>query len=286
MQPQNGDVVLGNQHNPIIEPALTLKGIEGVKSHLADVDAKRRVAALSEALSYGQEGLNLVIQALKDKSEQVQQAAFQLLLQQIAPIEQAIHEHIALISALGVDYSYLRYLLSIRQWQKADDETRLLLLKVAQREGSWLKERDIQRLPSEDLLTIDRLWTRYSGGQFGFSIQSKIWKDINRKVGGAFGVGAFINTVGWHMEKHEIGQGFSIQRQDNIPYALSAPKGHLPTLFSLGGGTIESHQWADPQSDMGLGRDTYTWYEWTFGSFFGPDMVKCFLNRIQSVIEP
>ncbi|MBD1945679.1 GUN4 domain-containing protein [Coleofasciculus sp. FACHB-712] len=112
------------------------------------------------------------------------------------------------------------------------------------------------------------MWTYYSSGQFGFGIQYQIWKYIVQKVGEAFGVGAFINTVGWQMEKNEIEQGFSIKRQNNIPYILSAPAGHLRTLFTVGGGTRKSHHWEDSQSDMGLGRDSYTWYEWTIGSLF------------------
>jgi hypothetical protein len=274
MQPKDGDAVLGSQ------------GIEGLKSRLASTNPEQRVAALSEALDYGKKGLNLVIEALKDKSEQVQQAAFQLLRQQSAPLEQALYDHIPLISSVDVDYGYLRYLLATEQWKKADDETRTLLLGIAGREGSWLRERDIQSLPDEDLLTIDRLWTRYTSGRFGFCIQYQIWKGIVQKIGHAFSVGAFSDCVGWQMERDKRASGFSIKRQDGIPYALTAPAGHLPTLFNLGGGSLETHYWEDPESNMGLGRDSSTWYEWTVGSFFGPDMVQCFLNRIQLCEKP
>ncbi len=283
MQPKEGDVVLSSQHNAFSNRATILQSIEGLKSFLANANSQQKIAALPEALTYGNEGLKLVVQALDDTSSQVKQAAFQLLRQQAAYLEKSMHEHIPLISAAEVDYGYLRYLLTIERWQEASDETCKAILKIANREGNWLKKRDIEKLPVEDILTIDRLWTNYSGGHFGFSIQYKIWKDIVRKIGSEFGMGAFCNCVGWEIELNDEikGQKLSIKRRNDIPYSLSAPAGHLPTIFNLGGGSLESHHWEDPQSDMGLGRDSYTWYEWTIDSFFGPDMVKCFLDRLQ-----
>ncbi|MEH2157900.1 WD40 repeat domain-containing protein [Nostoc sp.] len=41
---------------------------------------EERIAALSEVLNYGEPGVNLLIQALKDESEQVQNKAYSLLL--------------------------------------------------------------------------------------------------------------------------------------------------------------------------------------------------------------
>ncbi|MBD1922816.1 FKBP-type peptidyl-prolyl cis-trans isomerase [Microcoleus sp. FACHB-831] len=46
---------------------------------LASTVVDERIAALTEALKYGQAGLDLVIEALKDESEQVRQAAYVLL---------------------------------------------------------------------------------------------------------------------------------------------------------------------------------------------------------------
>lgn len=287
MQPKDGDVVLGGQQSPVSNRAFKLQGIEGLRSRLVNANSEQKVEFLPEALNYGSEGLILVVEALKDTSEQVKQAAFQLLRQQVTFLEQSLYEHIPLISAVGVDYGYLRYLLTTEQWEKANNETCKIILNIAQREESWLRKRDIERLPAEDLLTVDRLWTNYTSGHFGFCIQSQIWKDIVGKIGDGFGIGAFCNSVGWQIERNRRSQGqnFSIKRRDDIPYSLSAPAGHLPTIFNLGGGHLESHHWEDPQSDMGLGRDTYTSYEWTIDSFFGPDMVKCFLNRIQCCEE-
>ncbi|MBE9128463.1 MULTISPECIES: HEAT repeat domain-containing protein [unclassified Coleofasciculus] len=77
-QPRKDDAVLGGQSPPPVE-GVVLGGIEGVKSRLASAVVEARIAALSEALHYGDTGLDLVIGALKDESEQVQHSASLLL---------------------------------------------------------------------------------------------------------------------------------------------------------------------------------------------------------------
>lgn len=48
---------------------------------LASATVEQRVAALAPALKYGEVGLDLVIQVLKDESKQVQKATVNLLFQ-------------------------------------------------------------------------------------------------------------------------------------------------------------------------------------------------------------
>ncbi len=46
-----------------------------------------------------------------------------------------------LLSAIGVDYIQLRDLLAAGQWQKADEETGAVMLKIARRvTAGWLRE--------------------------------------------------------------------------------------------------------------------------------------------------
>jgi GUN4-like len=40
-----------------------------------------------------------------------------------------------------------------------------------------LEQDSLRNIPVNDLHTINRLWIKYSGGMFGFSIQKKIWKE-------------------------------------------------------------------------------------------------------------
>ncbi len=77
-EPREYDAVLGGQ-NLIPVNAAVLGGIAGVKSRLASPAIEVRIAALSEALKYGEAGLDLIIQALGDESMQVKIAAYSLL---------------------------------------------------------------------------------------------------------------------------------------------------------------------------------------------------------------
>ncbi|MCC3417205.1 MAG: SUMF1/EgtB/PvdO family nonheme iron enzyme [Microcoleus sp. PH2017_29_MFU_D_A] len=77
-EPREYDAVRGGQ-NSIPVNAAVLGGIPGVKSRLASPIIEVRIAALSEALKYGEAGLDVIIQALHDESMQVKIAAYSLL---------------------------------------------------------------------------------------------------------------------------------------------------------------------------------------------------------------
>jgi formylglycine-generating enzyme required for sulfatase activity len=77
-QPREYDAVLGG-NSPSLEGAAVLGGIEGVKLRLQNPDAKVRIAALEQALNYGEQGLDLVIAGLNDEYWEVQIAAYLIL---------------------------------------------------------------------------------------------------------------------------------------------------------------------------------------------------------------
>lgn len=77
-QPKEYDAVLGGQNPPPINAAV-LGGIEGVKKRLASSILEVRINALSDAIKYGDQGLDLVLPALQDESIEVQFAAYSLL---------------------------------------------------------------------------------------------------------------------------------------------------------------------------------------------------------------
>ncbi|MFN6564768.1 MAG: STM4015 family protein [Nostoc sp. ChiSLP01] len=92
-QPRNFDAVLGGQSPPPID-GLVLGGIEGIKRCLSNPVANVRIAALSEALKYGDAGLDILIQALQDKSKLVQRFAYRLLKQRVEPqVKQALQTY-------------------------------------------------------------------------------------------------------------------------------------------------------------------------------------------------
>ncbi len=77
--PCTDDAVLGGEALPQPLSGVVLGGIEGVKRRLAAAAVKQRLAALYDALNYGEAGLELVLEALQDESPHVQSAAYFLL---------------------------------------------------------------------------------------------------------------------------------------------------------------------------------------------------------------
>jgi len=125
-------------------------------------------------------------------------------------------------SACGINYNRLQTLLDSGDWKEANQETTKLLVKISGREQlgpldspnaiGTLGDRDIEALPCQDLLIIDKLWSKYSGGRFGFTVQTKILQEVrdSQDVWDEFCL-----IVGWFDEK--------------LTYALYSPIGHLPT---------------------------------------------------------
>lgn len=199
-----------------------------------------------------------------------------------------------LISEAGIDYSFLQYLLAIQELEKADEQTRQLMLQAANRSGKWLRNEDIQSLACEGLLIIDRLWTIYSQGRFGFSVQKRIWESLGSEKWKTDRGEEFSDRVGWHKQRTKAdshrnfadGKLDTIKRRKDIPCGLNAPEGNLPSICEFGGGELLS--WYDPpdtESTMGFYWTGGYIYEWSNDSFFGARMVACFLERIQACPE-
>lgn len=79
-------------------------------------------------------------------------------------------------SERGVDYTKLRDLLKYQNWEEADQETERIILKEIINKNSYdqVTSRDVQNVPAIDLSTIDMLWTKYSYGHYGLTIQKSM----------------------------------------------------------------------------------------------------------------
>jgi predicted NACHT family NTPase len=133
-------------------------------------------------------------------------------------------------------YRDLENFLKHGQWQKADEETYRLMIKiVGKEEGQWFDPEDLYNFPCEDLQQIDWLWVKYSNGKFGFSIQKKIYLDCGGIPDGKYYDEAwktFCDRVGWRNEEGYI-------RYSDVTFNTSAPVGHLPDFLVctvVGGG--------------------------------------------------
>lgn len=176
-------------------------------------------------------------------------------------------------SFAGIDYQPLQDLLIARQWQAADELTHQLILGMAGREGKWLREFDILCLPGADLKIIDRLWRAHSHNRFGFTIQYRSWDNRRR---GAEKLEYFASHVGWlvHPDPANLKYNSVFERNEAIAYA-TAPHGHLPTTFALGGGKMLK---PDPSEAWKSG-------ERESEAFVGKDLLACFLERVHTLSE-
>ena len=124
-------------------------------------------------------------------------------------------------TALTIDYTKLGNLLKAKDWKKADQETRDIVVKIANRDF----EGNLTTLPREDLRTINQLWLDNSNGHFGFSVQKQIYLDLSKKVGD------FGEKVGWRREAGMFGGIFAWKSYGWLTFNLNnAPKGHLPAF--------------------------------------------------------
>ena len=80
---------------------------------------------------------------------------------------------------LGDRYRYqnLQQYLAEKNWFEADKETIRVILAVTAKDIEELTPEDIQNFPCNDLMVIDRLWTKYSDGRFGFSPQLQTYQE-------------------------------------------------------------------------------------------------------------
>lgn len=143
------------------------------------------------------------------------------------------------------------------EWQKADIETEKLILYFCKSgKETWLQEDNIDFIPLELLAHIDMLWTKYSKGHFGFTVQEKIFNRVRDEVrsnprdtirrlisnimnGSSDSMSSrevlmvpyfYSVAVGW-TEGHPMDSlgGYGRDKTYNeLTFSLNAPMGHLP----------------------------------------------------------
>lgn len=134
-----------------------------------------------------------------------------------------------LCSEVGIDYTFLEKLLAAQKWQEADQETNKLMLKAVRQEDSgWIDSHTMKTFPCQDLHILDKLWVKYSKGNFGFSVQKRIYQSLggkreyDKKVWEATG-----NKLGWRVNNNWL-------FRDDLSYDLRASQGHLPSFANSG----------------------------------------------------
>lgn len=130
--------------------------------------------------------------------------------------------------------------------------SRFLIYKWTATYKIALQPEDIKKFPCSSLKAIDQLWTQYSGGYFGFSVQSRIYEECKTKdspntkkieaykklYNDDFSVQLLMayDQLGWSfmesISKEPLPPKycFLFHDMESINYSLTAPKGGLPVL--------------------------------------------------------
>jgi len=129
-------------------------------------------------------------------------------------------------SDIDINYKDLQLMLVDQKFEEADRLTssylRKLAGKLAEKRG-YVFYSEVKNMSGNDLQTIDRLWTIYSTGRFGFSIQAKILKSVGKKYE------LMWPKIGWKKE------GLWTRYPGSFSWSLDAPDGHMPLINQLRG---------------------------------------------------
>jgi hypothetical protein len=107
INPRASDLVLGGQNPPPVDAAI-LGGLAGVKQRLESESIVQRIQALNEAVQYGNDAIDLALQALTDDSIKVRNIAETLLRNRLSDAGQKAF----------LDRDLMRYFTKIDNWKQ------------------------------------------------------------------------------------------------------------------------------------------------------------------------
>ncbi|OCR02020.1 hypothetical protein BCD67_07535 [Oscillatoriales cyanobacterium USR001] len=115
---------------------------------------------------------------------------------------------------INESYNQLRKELATQEWRKANDTTKSILFRIALKEEIGnLSAEDMKIVPFQDIYAINKLWSEYSNGHFGFSIQKYLLQQSDYE--------SFIKQIGWNVDDSWL-------EYENLQFNLNSPEGHLP----------------------------------------------------------
>ncbi len=139
----------------------------------------------------------------------------------------------------------LREALELGAWQEGDRLTNQIILEIAQKSQiKKLNAKDIQQIPCEVWLAIDRAWSECSNQRFGWSSQLQIWRSLGgRLIYSADNYWEFAaiyqkfgDRLGWRRSRWLRRWSLPLfpkvwRRYESLDFTIDSPVGHLPTLL-------------------------------------------------------
>jgi hypothetical protein len=129
-------------------------------------------------------------------------------------------------SAMGLDFVALQRDLLNQDFEAADRLTSSMLRELAgdaavQRGYVYFSE--VPAMQGVDLVSIDRLWTVYSQGRFGFTSQARLLTTLDGRFDQLW------PRIGWKRD------GVWTRYPRSFTWSLEAPEGHMPLINQLRG---------------------------------------------------
>jgi hypothetical protein len=127
-------------------------------------------------------------------------------------------------------FGRLQELLVAGDWREADRETIQVILSVTGASNlESITPNDVRQFPCNELHVIDRLWTNYSQGKFGFSVQAQLYQSVGGSLETTIAqdysvIERFGDRVGWRVNGNW-------QKCDDLDYTLNAPIGCHPSRW-------------------------------------------------------
>jgi len=129
-------------------------------------------------------------------------------------------------SAVGIDYTPLQRDLLAEQFEDADRFTSRVLRELAGPEAErrgYVYFSEVAPMQGLDLITLDRLWTAYSQGRFGFTSQARLLSALDGRYERLW------PRIGWKED------GVWTRYPSAFTWSLKAPEGHMPLINQLRG---------------------------------------------------
>ena len=136
-------------------------------------------------------------------------------------------------SERGIDYVPFATMLAVGDFKGADQFARDNLIKISgpgSVKRQFVYRTEVKNLPATDLATMERLWLQFSGGNFGYSVQKRVWEVENANFDN------YIRRIGWTTIDNGNERKLKWFGQSEFIYDVEkAPKGHLPLTSALRG---------------------------------------------------
>ena len=177
-------------------------------------------------------------------------AAIQQIMDELTALREAVDKLSALpqqmqkleqrLMVVGDLYRYetLHQQLANQEWFAADKETVNMIIDIASvTDLEDLSPLKLRSLSCGELAVIDRLWTTYSNGHFGFSPQVQIYQQIGGTLDTTIGENAKLierwgATLGWRDGvSAQNPEGDRWRKCDELDFSLNAPKGCHPSRW-------------------------------------------------------